>query len=63
MISLPIQFTEGRLRMDDKRFNGKFLQHYINEEKIDQINKEYFNTWKFRHPEPKDYFSIFKKYG
>ena len=38
----------------------RFLQHYIGEEKIDKINQEFYETWKFRHPQPKDYISIFK---
>ncbi len=40
----------------------RFLQHYIGEEKIDMVNQEFYETWKFRHPQPYDYISIFKKY-
>jgi len=40
----------------------RFLQHYIGEETMDKVNQEYFDTWKFRHPYPEDYLSIFKNF-
>ena len=40
----------------------RFLQHYIGENKMDQIMQDYFETWKFRHPKPHNFFSIFDKH-
>jgi len=40
----------------------RFLQHYIGEEKIDQVNQDFYEIWKFRHPQPDDYLSLFSKH-
>ena len=40
----------------------RFLQHYLGEEKIDQIMQDFYETWKFRHPQPDDFRSFFEKH-
>ncbi len=40
----------------------RFLQHYLGEEKMDEIMKDYYETWKFRHPYPEDLEDIFTKH-
>ena len=40
----------------------RFLQHYLGEQKIDQIMQDFYDTWKFRHPKPDDFKFFFEKH-
>ncbi|MDD9887877.1 MAG: M1 family metallopeptidase [Candidatus Marinimicrobia bacterium] len=40
----------------------RFLQHYLGEDKMDEIMQDYYETWKFRHPYPEDFQAIFEKH-
>ena len=40
----------------------RYLQHYLGEEKIDEIFQDYYETWKFKHPRPEDFKAIFRKH-
>lgn len=40
----------------------RFLQHYLGEEKMDEIMQDFYETWKFRHPYPEDFQVIFKQH-
>ena len=40
----------------------RFLQHYLGEDKMDEIMQDYYETWKFKHPYPEDVQSIFEKH-
>jgi len=40
----------------------RFLQHYLGEEKMDEIMQDYYETWKFKHPYPEDVWAIFEKH-
>ncbi|MBL7011111.1 MAG: M1 family metallopeptidase [Candidatus Marinimicrobia bacterium] len=40
----------------------RFLQHYLGEEKMDEIMQDYYETWKFKHPYPEDVQTIFEKH-
>ena len=31
-----------------------YLQHYLGEEKMNEIMQEFFDEWKFKHPQPND---------
>ena len=33
----------------------RFLQHYIGEDKMDQILKQFYKEWQFKHPSPDDF--------
>ena len=37
----------------------RFLEHYLGEDKIDIIFKDFFDQWKFKHPYPEDLEDIF----
>ena len=37
----------------------RFLEHYLGENKIDIIFKDFFQKWKFKHPYPEDLEEIF----
>jgi hypothetical protein len=39
-----------------------FLEHYLGEQKIDEIFQDYYETWKFKHPQPEDFKAIFRKH-
>jgi hypothetical protein len=39
----------------------RYLQEYLGAEELDRILKIYFNTWKFKHPSPKDLRAVFEK--
>jgi len=39
-----------------------YLQHYLGENKIDEIMHEFFDSWKFKHPSPGDLKYIFDKH-
>ena len=36
----------------------RFLQHYLGEQKMDKIMQDYYETWKFKHPQPGDFRSL-----
>ena len=40
----------------------RFLQHYLGEEKMDEIMQDYYETWKFKHPYPEDVRAVFEKH-
>ena len=40
----------------------RYLQHYLGEEKLDIIMQDYYESWKFKHPGPKDFVSFFNKH-
>ena len=40
----------------------RFLQHYLGEEKMDEIMQDYYDIWKFRHPYPEDFQKIVEKH-
>ena len=40
----------------------RFLQHYIGEQKMDEIMQDFYENWKFRHPHPDDLKYFFKKH-
>ena len=40
----------------------RYLQHYIGEEKMDKAMQEFYETWKYKHPGPNDFYSIFDKH-
>jgi len=37
-----------------------FLQHYLGEEKMNMIMQEFYNKWKFKHPQPSDLRQVFE---
>ena len=39
----------------------RFLQHYLGEDKMDDIMQEYYQKWKYKHPTPEDFRSVFEK--
>ena len=40
----------------------RFLQEYLGEEKMNEIFRDYYETWKFKHPRPQDLRAIFDKH-
>jgi len=40
----------------------RFLQHYLGEDKMDEIMQDYYETWKFKHPYPEDIRTVFEKH-
>ena len=40
----------------------RYLEHYLSEEKIDIIFKDFFQKWKFKHPYPEDLEEIFNNH-
>jgi len=40
----------------------RYLQHYLGEEKMDMIMKDFYETWKFKHPGVNDFYSVFEKH-
>ncbi|MES2837119.1 MAG: M1 family metallopeptidase [Bacteroidota bacterium] len=38
-----------------------YLKEYLGEEKFDSIMHQYFETWKFKHPQPEDIREVFEK--
>jgi hypothetical protein len=38
-----------------------YLQHYLGEEKMDQVLQEFFEIWKFKHADPGDFQEVFEK--
>lgn len=41
-------------------FVFNYLKNYLGDEEFDRIMKIYFETWKFKHPQPEDFYQIFK---
>ena len=40
----------------------EYLQAYLGEEELDQAMRNYFEEWKFKHPQPKDIKASLEKY-
>ncbi len=40
-----------------------YLQKYLGTEVFDAAMKDYFQTWKFKHPQPEDFEAIIKKHS
>ncbi len=40
-----------------------YLRYYLGDEEFDRIMKIYFETWKFKHPQPSDFEAIFKNHS
>lgn len=40
----------------------RFLQHYLGEEVMNQAMQDYYETWKFKHPEQMDLEDAFKRH-
>ena len=38
----------------------RFLHHYLGEEKMDEIMRDFYHTWMFKHPSPDDFRSFFE---
>ena len=38
-----------------------YLRHYLGDEEFDRIMKIYYETWKYKHPQPIDFKNIFKE--
>ena len=41
----------------------RFLEHYLGEDKIDIIFKDFFQQWKFKHPYPEDLEDVFNDHS
>lgn len=41
----------------------KWLQEYMGAEHFEAAMKEYFDTWKFKHPQPEDFAAMFQKHS
>ena len=37
----------------------RYLQHYLGEDKMDEILQEFYRQWEFRHPYPEDLEAVF----
>lgn len=51
-----IAYTKTALWLQD-------IEKYLGRARFDSMMKEYYNTWKFRHPYPEDFIAILEKYG
>jgi len=40
----------------------RFLQHYLGEEKMNEVMMDFYEQWKFKHPSPDDFESFFQKH-
>ncbi|MBN4080993.1 M1 family metallopeptidase [Caldithrix abyssi] len=65
-LSLPADEYKGKLNYGQNYVKTgvftRFLQHYLGEEKMDEVMQDYYETWKFRHPYPEDLSAIFEKH-
>lgn len=41
----------------------RYLQHYLGEAKMNEIMRDFYEVWKFRHPYPEDLETSFNKYS
>ncbi|MFQ6616417.1 MAG: M1 family metallopeptidase [Fidelibacterota bacterium] len=39
----------------------RFLQHYLGEDTMNRVMRDYYESWKFKHPSPEDFRSAFAK--
>lgn len=39
-----------------------YLEKYLGKELFDKVMQDYFQTWKFKHPQPEDLEALFKKH-
>ncbi len=39
-----------------------FLKHYLGEEKMTETMQDFYETWKFKHPQPEDFVTIFHQH-
>lgn len=39
----------------------EYLEHYLGQDEYDRIIRTYYDTWKFKHPQPSDVRSLFEK--
>ena len=37
----------------------RYLEHYLGEDKMDEILQDFYQKWKFRHPYPEDLEAVF----
>ena len=66
-IDLPINYpaveysnlTYGSIVYSKTAIAFNYLEKYLTKEVFDKCMKKYFNTWKFKHPEPNDLKNIF----
>ncbi len=40
----------------------RFLQHYLGEDLINKATRDYYESWKFKHPGPEDFEAAFDKH-
>ncbi len=40
----------------------RYLQHYLGEDKMNEVMQDFYETWKFRHPSPDDFKASFTKH-
>jgi len=38
-----------------------YLRHYLGDEKMDQVMHDYFEEFKFKHPQPDDFFDVLER--
>jgi hypothetical protein len=50
----------GSLIYDKTGIYTYYLQHYLGEELMDKIMQEFFDKWKFKHPQPADIRQVFE---
>lgn len=41
----------------------EWLEAYVGEDKFEAAMKEYFSTWQYKHPQPADFETIFRKHS
>jgi len=39
-----------------------YLEHYLGEDKLNEIMHDFYNEWKFKHPQPEDIRATFEKH-
>lgn len=39
-----------------------YLQQYLGEEKMNEIMKDFFDKWKYKHPQPEDFRAVFEEH-
>ncbi|MBC8278632.1 MAG: M1 family metallopeptidase [FCB group bacterium] len=59
----PDQLVHQCLTSDKTAAGLRYLQDYIGGEKFDAMMKEYYETWKFKHPMPEDFQALAEKYA
>ena len=59
----PDQIVHQCLTSDKTVVGLRYLRDYIGEEKFSTMMKEYYETWKFKHPMPEDVQALAEKYA